>query len=714
MFEKVRNILNNKISDAVLISIVVLMFLFKIIIDLLLLLFSDYDTNLAIFIRIVLSLSVVIPLCIYFFRNFFQKLNNTDEIGFKSFYKEIKNINFMFLLIIFGKILIPNSMAYHGRVSNVIAFVFINIFALLCTIAGLKLIHFLNKWLWVKRHKKTKFQLRLFRISLYFFLIAELPLLFWETSVTDINSNLIFSVPIAILQVILFIVMLFSVSKNTWIALLNKKEKFLLILQSIIIILLSIVIVTYVWENKGDGKFYYSLLLFFTSGTLITWPIFLGIAYFVRILLSAIVSLPTTEIVGRKSNELNLLTYLNKIVSQSIDFNKLLNSATSIAFESINGSGAWTEIYNIDGSVTIMAEQNINKVYLENLHKNNEFSDIFKNIDDYLLVESIEDIRKDNKSYSLINFAKAFIAIPIKDGEKRIGTLVVTCIDEYGFDSEDLNIIQAIGNNVNIALENSKLLSESIEKERYKKELLIARSITQKLIPQDICCIDNYDVSAFLIPAEEVGGDYYDLVTLNDGKPCILIGDISGKGMSAAFYMALLKGVVLCSSKQSSDPKELLVRINNALFQNMDKQMYLTLSAIKIDDYDGNISFARAGHLPLLIKNNNDIKKHTPKGIGIGLVNSKFFESNLELINIKLDPDDYCLLFTDGISESLDSEKNETDYKNLKHILTNSVYNSTGELVKIMEDILINSKKFKDQRDDMTLLALRYNKLGDL
>ena len=712
MIEKILNIIKHKVSNQVLLSLSLLLFLFKLAVDLLMYLFTENDSFFSISLRIIISISVITPLAFYFFRNFFNKLNNAAEIGFNSFNEEIKSINFLLLFVILGKLLIPNSLEFHGRINNILGLLYVNIYAIICLVAGFKLLHFLFKWLWIKRHKKTKSQLMLIRLAIYFFLIAEMPLIYFNRTLTDFTSNPIISIPIAFIHIFLFVTMFLSASKNNWIALLSKREKFLLILQSIIILTLTIIIDTFMWELNGEGKFYYGLGLFYGSSTILTLPVVLSAGYIIRIMFSAIVSLPTTEIVGKKSNELKLLTYLNKIISQSIDFNKLIDTATSIAYESINASGAWTELYNDNNEINIISDQNINKEYLETLHKNPVFTEIFKEIDDFLLIESVIDSQEENKIIGLIDFASALIAIPLKDGNKRIGTLVVTNVDEYGFDTEDLNIIQAIGNNVNIALENAKLITESLEKEQYKKEMMIAHSITEKLIPINLCCIDYYDIASYILPAEEVGGDYYDLVTLRDGKNCLLIGDISGKGISAAFYMALLKGVVISTVNTVDSPKDLLVKINQALYSNMDKQMYLTLSAIKIEDNEGNITFSRAGHLPMILKSGLDTKLYTPKGIGIGLAKTEFFEKHLEEISIKLDYEDYCLLFTDGVSDALDGDSEDLDYEKMKHILTNSVYNNTSELVNIMEYSLKNSKKFKNQRDDMTLLAIRYNKLG--
>ena len=215
--------------------------------------------------------------------------------------------------------------------------------------------------------------------------------------------------------------------------------------------------------------------------------------------------------------------------------------------------------------------------------------------------------------------AKSIIATPLYSGDERFGTLIVFGSEEYGFENNDIVMMNAYSDNVRVALDNARLLKESIDKERYKRELMLAREIEQKLLPQDLPEIKNFSIASFANPATEVGGDYYDIVYLKNGKPCILIGDVSGKGISAAFYMVLLKGVVLSVARESDGAADILRRINTTLYREMEKQMYITMSAFVIENNDGFISFARAGHLPLFINRSEGFDLITPKGLGIGL-----------------------------------------------------------------------------------------------
>ncbi|MFA6571850.1 MAG: SpoIIE family protein phosphatase, partial [Bacteroidota bacterium] len=267
----------------------------------------------------------------------------------------------------------------------------------------------------------------------------------------------------------------------------------------------------------------------------------------------------------------------------------------------------------------------------------------------------------------------------------------------------------AFSDNVSVAFENARLVKDSIEKERYKRELLLAREIEEKLLPRILPKINNYSLSAFSSPAEEVGGDYYDLVHLKDGKPCLLIGDVSGKGISAAFHMAQLKGVVLAVAPESSGASDILKRINATLYGAMEKQMYITLSAVVVNDENGNITIARAGHMPFLFKHNGDITSILPKGIGIGLAEKSFFNANIEETDCIMQKGDICLLFTDGVNELQNHKNEEFGINSLKQVLRYEIHKNIENL---LSDIRIQLKNYSGNvppHDDMTIVALEFS-----
>ncbi len=400
---------------------------------------------------------------------------------------------------------------------------------------------------------------------------------------------------------------------------------------------------------------------------------------------------------------------MNQIIAQTIDLDNLIDTVTRLAFNASNATSAWTTL-RINNKIAILAYNNKDENKISQLLDNDEFRNELISIDQPVFIDSMEEYKEPllYKVITQIDFANSLISIPLYAGDEKIGNISVLHIDEYGFDQEDLHVLKAFSDNVNIAIENARLLQESFEKERYKSELLIARDIEQKLLPQHLPDIKNYKLEAFTIPAKEVGGDYYDLVYLKNGKPCILVGDVSGKGMSAAFYMAQLKGVVLAVAREAVSPKDILTRINETLYSNMDRQVFITISALSIDDSNGKVTFARAGHMPILTQDGDDMELHIPKGIGVGLTNGTIFRENIEEKTINLPVNGRCILFTDGVNELRNSSNEEYGYNNLKQILISSVYNNSDNVIKIIENDLRSYAKNMNQHDDMTVFLITY------
>jgi serine phosphatase RsbU (regulator of sigma subunit) len=244
-----------------------------------------------------------------------------------------------------------------------------------------------------------------------------------------------------------------------------------------------------------------------------------------------------------------------------------------------------------------------------------------------------------------------------------------------------------------------------MEQERYERELRLAQEIQQRLLPDRLPEVCGFQLSAYSSPAFEVGGDYYEAVTLKNGNACVLVGDVSGKGISAALYMSVVKGIVLAVGRESNSPKELLERINEGIFGEIDRQSYITAIAVEIDATNSVLRVARAGHTPLAVRQKGKVSLITPKGFGIGLVKSSTFNAVLEQVDVPVTTDDACLLFTDGVNEATNQAGEEFGMENVLEILSHNYEHSqplTGELLRS----LLQFSGGIAQHDDLTFVAI--------
>ena len=304
----------------------------------------------------------------------------------------------------------------------------------------------------------------------------------------------------------------------------------------------------------------------------------------------------------------------------------------------------------------------------------------------------------------------SIIGVPLISGNgNSLGILFASKKHSFGFDPDDQAMLEAYTNQAIIALDNAKLLTQSFERERMEEELRIAREVQQRLLPQEIPLITGIAIDTLTITAYEVGGDYYDFFKFENGHVGFIIGDVSGKGTSAAFYMAEAKGVIQSLSKSFMNPKELLIRTNEILYESLEKKTFISMLMATLDCKKNQLSFARAGHCPLLYYNSEEKKSHLlqPEGIGVGLERGSVFKKTLSEQKIDYHPGDVFVFYTDGLSEARNRQGDEYGYDRLCTIVET---NSDLSIEQIKEKVIDSILEFLDGEnlaDDLTLVLVK-------
>ena len=256
------------------------------------------------------------------------------------------------------------------------------------------------------------------------------------------------------------------------------------------------------------------------------------------------------------------------------------------------------------------------------------------------------------------------------------------------------------------------LLRQAEEKKRLEEELRIAREIQMSLLPRDTISIPSVMVTATCVPAREVGGDYYEFIRLGNRRLGILVADVSGKGTSAALYMAELKGLFLSLSRIYESPKQLLVEVNRIITDHIDSRSFITMTYAVLDMDRETLTYARGGHTPLIYMRgggsgaNADIL--IPSGLVVGLDGfQSHFEHLIEEASLRVGRGDIAVLFTDGISEAM-NEADEPFGEDRLSRLVEAHADLSAEALR--ERILVEVDTFvgsADQHDDMTLVLLK-------
>ena len=255
------------------------------------------------------------------------------------------------------------------------------------------------------------------------------------------------------------------------------------------------------------------------------------------------------------------------------------------------------------------------------------------------------------------------------------------------------------------------LLMEQAEKQRLEEELRIARQIQMSLLPQGAVTLPGLRVSALCLPAAEVGGDYYDLLPLSPTRMGVLVADVSGKGTSAALYMAELKGLVLSLSRIHDSPARLLCEANRILAATLDARSFITMTYAIVDTATQTMRYARAGHNPMihLEAGTGRTRVLTPAGLGLGIDEGTRFDEILEEAEVPLRGGDLFLFFTDGLSEAMNGRAELFGERRLRDVIESA--GNVGEEASALKDrILTAIRTFVGdaaQNDDMTMVILK-------
>lgn len=311
-----------------------------------------------------------------------------------------------------------------------------------------------------------------------------------------------------------------------------------------------------------------------------------------------------------------------------------------------------------------------------------------------------------------INFKKHGFQnmIPIRSKERLVGLILVgEKMSEAAFQADDFEFLTSVAGQASVSIENAFLYEELREQDRMKQELKIARQIQLSSLPQTIPQIPGLDIFGISLPASEVGGDFFDFLNGKNNELLVVVGDVSGKGTSAALYMAKIQGIFRSLHTFDLAPRELFIRANHILLHDLNKSFFITGLGAKFIPPKRNILLARAGHLPLLYYQNKTKKVHviTSAGLGFGLENSSLFDQKLEQLSLYYEKNDVFVFATDGITEAFNAENQEFGEERLIQALLDSADQSASQIGQHILDQLQNFRGERPNHDDATLVILK-------
>ena len=273
------------------------------------------------------------------------------------------------------------------------------------------------------------------------------------------------------------------------------------------------------------------------------------------------------------------------------------------------------------------------------------------------------------------------------------------------FGDLDKLLLQAVSRQVQASIENEYLLGQSLEKERFEKELALAAAIQQKIIPESLPMIGGYQIAGINIPSREVGGDYYDCIDIGEGKYALIMADVAGKGISAALLVNTLNAALYSYLEFNLPLTELADKLNKLIYKSSPPDKYITFFIAVLDAKSGTLNIVNAGHNPaLLLRKDGRLEQIEAGGIGLGMLDLGLPYSGQSL---KIEKGDKLFLYTDGIPEAMNLNDEEySDERMIDFFKKHSDQNPQEFIRRMVEDVK-NYVGEAEQSDDITSMILK-------
>jgi sigma-B regulation protein RsbU (phosphoserine phosphatase) len=299
---------------------------------------------------------------------------------------------------------------------------------------------------------------------------------------------------------------------------------------------------------------------------------------------------------------------------------------------------------------------------------------------------------------------RSMLCVPIRNREQKIvGVLQLLNKTTGAFGTGDLDFLSSISDHMAIAMENATLHMELLEKQRMAEELRLGREIQSRLLPTPPMDVAGTLLAALSFPCYEVGGDYYDFIELPDGDLGLAIGDVSGKGVSAALIMSSVQAALRVAAPIEDDLAHLVQRLNALIYRSARGRKYATFFFGRYTPSTGLLRYVNAGHNPPFIALNGQLDELSSTGKPIGILPDSMYHEQA----VEIPPGATLFLYTDGLNEATDPDDNEFDYPRLRDLFAREQNQEVREVPTRVLRAVTDFERGARPTDDKTIVVLR-------
>src|SRR5215217_3569862 len=318
----------------------------------------------------------------------------------------------------------------------------------------------------------------------------------------------------------------------------------------------------------------------------------------------------------------------------------------------------------------------------------------------------IDALELDSPALRELKAAGVKLAVPLVSQGELIGVLNLgPRLSEQDYSSDDRKLLDKLGAQAAPALRVAQLVreqkAEAATRQRFEQELEVARLIQQNFLPRELPDLPGWQIAAYYRPAREVGGDFYDVIPLPDGRVAFVVGDVTDKGVPAALVMSATRSVLRASAQRLIEPGEVLERVNEHLCPDMPEKMFVTCLYGVLDPKSGHLRFANAGHDLPYVKTADGVVELRARGMPLGLMPGMAYEEK----EATLRPGESVLLHSDGVVEAHDQDRGMFGFPRLKETVA-AAPGGQALIDRVLADLEIFTGPGTEQEDDITMVTL--------
>lgn len=407
-------------------------------------------------------------------------------------------------------------------------------------------------------------------------------------------------------------------------------------------------------------------------------------------------------------NRIKDIATLGAVLTSILDLNQVLSALMEMSIEMVNAE-VGAIILSENGKLVTKVFWGVGENTLDSI-KTQEGKGIVEWTLETGRTILINDVHHNQSTASVLSQShiKCLVSMPISCKGETIGALVVVNKrEEEGFSSEDCFSLEMLVNFAAVAIENSRLLKESLEKQKLESQLKIAEEVQRALLPSREISLKGARVDSLYVPAYHIGGDYFDIIPKSESKFIVVIGDVSDKGIPAALLMAAVRSLVRAEAQSESPVREIITRINRLVCEDVIKykDMFVTLFYGCFDLKAKRLVYSNAGHLPpIWVKSKTDSLEQLTGG---GVILGQFADFKYKEGEIHFDNNDTFFFYTDGVTECANAQGEMFGRERLIQLVKEEKRGGHDNFPKNLERKIREFCNSSPEMDDLTMVLVK-------